>query len=75
MFKHKIIRGGTNESYGVHVAKLAGIPKEVVLRANEILKAFEFDNKVEKTVKQSNYKTSKLITKPKAIHPEQLGLI
>lgn len=76
MFKHKIVKGGTNQSYGVHVAKLAGIPKEVLTRANEILEAFELDNKVEKTVKKnSKASPSKSITKPKAIHPDQLGLI
>ena len=37
----KIVEGGTDESYGVHVAKLAGVPKEVTKRANEILKTLE----------------------------------
>ena len=34
-------RGGTDESYGVHVARLAGVPKEVLKRANEILRSLE----------------------------------
>ena len=41
IFLRKIVSGGTDESYGVHVAKLAGIPKEVVQRSNEILKSLE----------------------------------
>jgi DNA mismatch repair protein MutS len=37
-FLRKIIRGGTDDSYGIEVAKLAGVPNEVVKRAREILK-------------------------------------
>ncbi|MHC4988323.1 MAG: MutS-related protein [Planctomycetota bacterium] len=38
---HKIIAGGTDKSYGVHVAKLAGVPKSILTRSNEILKDLE----------------------------------
>ena len=41
IFLRKIVKGGTDESYGVHVAKLAGVPKEVTKRANEILRGLE----------------------------------
>ena len=41
IFLRKIIQGGTDESYGIHVAKLAGVPKNVVARANKILKSLE----------------------------------
>ena len=41
IFLRKIVRGGTDESYGVHVAKLAGVPKIVINRANEILRKLE----------------------------------
>ena len=41
IFLRKIVRGGTDESYGIHVAKLAGVPKAVTSRANEILKTLE----------------------------------
>ena len=41
IFLRKILRGGTDESYGIHVAKLAGVPKTVTNRANEILKNLE----------------------------------
>ena len=41
IFLRKIIPGGTDESYGIHVAKLAGSPKKMISRANEILKTLE----------------------------------
>ena len=41
IFLRKIVKGGTDESYGVHVARLAGVPKEVTKRANEILRGLE----------------------------------
>ena len=40
-FLRKIVRGGTDDSYGIEVAKLAGVPNEVVKRAKEILKNIE----------------------------------
>ncbi len=40
-FQYKIKKGGTDKSYGVHVAKISGLPKSVVERANNILKDFE----------------------------------
>ncbi len=41
IFLRKIIPGGTDESYGIHVARLAGVPKVVTQKANEILKTLE----------------------------------
>ena len=41
IFLRKIVPGGTDESYGIHVAKLAGVPQAVVKRSNEILKSLE----------------------------------
>lgn len=41
VFLRKIVEGGTDDSYGVHVAKLAGVPAIVTKRANEILKTLE----------------------------------
>ena len=37
VFLHRIVEGGTSKSYGVHVAKLAGIPKTVIGRSREVL--------------------------------------
>jgi DNA mismatch repair protein MutS len=36
-FLHKIVPGGADRSYGIYVAKLAGLPRDVVIRANEVL--------------------------------------
>ncbi|MCF0126823.1 MAG: DNA mismatch repair protein MutS [Clostridia bacterium] len=44
IFLRKIVRGGTDESYGIHVAKLAGVPKVVTQKANEILRSLERKN-------------------------------
>ena len=44
IFLRKIVRGGTDDSYGIEVAKLAGVPSEVVKRAKEILKDIESDS-------------------------------
>lgn len=37
IFLHKIVKGGTDQSYGVHVARLAGVPRDVVNRAKQLL--------------------------------------
>lgn len=41
IFLHKIMRGGTNKSFGIEVAKLAGLPPKVIARAKEISKILE----------------------------------
>ncbi len=41
IFLHRVIRGGADRSYGIHVAQLAGMPKSVVRRAREILQDLE----------------------------------
>lgn len=41
VFLHKVVAGGADRSYGVHVAQLAGMPRAVVNRANEILSELE----------------------------------
>ena len=40
-FSHKVIPGGANKSYGIEAARLAGVKKEVIKRAYEILKSIE----------------------------------
>ncbi len=40
LFLRRIIPGGTDRSYGIHVAKLAGLPKKVIQRANELLEEY-----------------------------------
>lgn len=41
VFLRRIVRGGSDKSYGVHVARLAGLPKKVLERANEFLKEYD----------------------------------
>ncbi|SHJ78719.1 DNA mismatch repair protein MutS [Tepidibacter formicigenes] len=50
IFLRKIIRGGADQSYGIHVAKLADLPFEVIKRANEILKDLEKNDIVNKNI-------------------------
>ena len=52
IFLRRIIRGGADESYGVHVAKLAGIPNNVTSRANQILKTLKENNFINKSDKE-----------------------
>ena len=46
LFLHRLEPGGTDRSYGIHVAELAGLPGGVVARANEILRTLEGDHRV-----------------------------
>ena len=41
VFLHKIVPGGADRSYGIHVAQLAGLPKPIIARANEIMADLE----------------------------------
>jgi len=41
VFLHRILPGGTDKSYGIHVAKLAGVPKSILERSKEILEELE----------------------------------
>lgn len=45
IFLRKLERGGSEHSFGIHVAKMAGMPKSIVKRSNEILKELETDNR------------------------------
>ena len=44
IFLRRIVPGGTDRSYGVHVARLAGLPKKVLERSEELLKEYDNDN-------------------------------
>jgi len=60
VFLHKLVEGGTDQSYGVHVAKLAGLPDDVIERAKEIQAELEKDDamvgkmKVKKILQQKS---------------------
>ena len=45
IFLRKLVRGGSEHSFGIHVAKMAGMPQSIVKRGNEILKQLESDNR------------------------------
>ena len=45
IFLRKLVRGGSEHSFGIHVAKMAGMPHSIVKRAQEILKQMESENR------------------------------
>ncbi|HCO68149.1 MAG TPA: DNA mismatch repair protein MutS, partial [Dysgonomonas sp.] len=45
IFLRKLVRGGSEHSFGIHVAKMAGMPQSIVKRADDILKQLESDNR------------------------------
>ena len=45
IFLYKIVPGGVDKSYGIHVAQLAGLPRSVVHRAREVLAELEDDSR------------------------------
>jgi len=45
IFLRKLERGGSEHSFGIHVAKMAGMPQSIVKRADQILKQLETDNR------------------------------
>ncbi len=71
-FLRKIIRGGADESYGIEVAKLAGIPQEVIKRAKQILKTLE-DADINKSA-LVEIKQKKTVKKTDHIPENQMGM-
>jgi DNA mismatch repair protein MutS len=63
VFLHKIVPGGADRSYGVHVAQLAGLPRPVVQRASELLAALENGTKPSRP-RPSNVPTEQLALAP-----------
>lgn len=57
IFLRKLSRGGSEHSFGIHVAELAGMPKSIVKRANTILKQLEADNAQVGTVAKPSTQT------------------
>ncbi len=58
VFLHKIVTGGTDDSYGIYVAELAGIPKEVVNRSRQILNNLETQKNIKNKI--TNNKNDKI---------------
>jgi len=57
-FVRKLKPGSTDKSYGIHVAKLAGIPDDVIIRAFEILEQIEQKDPFRATIKENNSEKS-----------------
>ncbi|WEK21119.1 MAG: DNA mismatch repair protein MutS [Candidatus Pedobacter colombiensis] len=53
IFLRKLIPGGSEHSFGIHVAKMAGMPPKLINRANEILKKLEIDRTEGQSIKDS----------------------
>ncbi len=63
IFLRKLVSGGSNHSFGIHVAKLAGMPNMVIHRANKILEKLEKNNKnteVKDALKQTQHEEMQL---------------
>jgi DNA mismatch repair protein MutS len=73
IFLRKIVRGSTDDSYGIEVAKLAGLPNEVIKRAREVLAVVERSSKSLTTSEQGSAaeeKDDSLITMDDYIHEQ-----
>ncbi|NLG12183.1 MAG: DNA mismatch repair protein MutS, partial [Elusimicrobia bacterium] len=67
IFLHKIMPGGTDESYGIYVAKLSGVPIAIIKRADEILSKLELQGTLrEHIISELKIETSSLFTEEKA---------
>ena len=82
VFLRKIIKGGTDKSYGIHVAKMSGIPKRVINRANHILnslsseeKSIDFDNKEYDEVDKNENQIKDLLENMKSIDVNNISPI
>ena len=69
VFLRKVIPGGADKSYGIHVAQLAGLPKSVIHRAEEVLNRLESDHNQDSS---SNRKGGRSLVSQEA--SEQLSL-
>ena len=59
VFLHKLMKGGTDQSYGVHVAKLAGLPQQVIDRAKEVQSILEKDDDMMRRIKAKKLQDQK----------------
>ena len=70
-FLRRIVKGGTDKSYGIHVARLAGLPDEVLYRAERVLKSLEENDE---TAEKSRGLAAKNTTIPPPLPRTQLTL-
>lgn len=76
VFLHKIVPGGADRSYGIHVAQLAGLPKPVITRANEVLMELESGHAPRKDKASRGRKVQQLpLLTPDSLLREELARI
>lgn len=64
VFLRKVVRGGTDRSYGIHVARLAGLPKSVTERAKKILTVLESENSEATQIIEGKKQNPKVLKEP-----------
>lgn len=73
VFTHKVSKGASDHSFGIHVAKMAGLPYDVVERANEIMNLLE-KNEGDETAKSEKKPKIERINTKKAAQSDQLAI-
>lgn len=71
IFTHKVSQGSSDHSFGIHVAKMAGLPYDVIEKANSIMESFEKDGESSRNISKPD--TSKIEVKKKS-DVEQLSI-
>ncbi len=74
IFLRRLERGGSEHSFGIHVADIAGMPKSIVRRANVILGQLEGSSEGLKSSSSSNKKSSSLIPHPSSLNTPTEGM-
>ncbi|MDR2437496.1 MAG: hypothetical protein LBD17_05490, partial [Endomicrobium sp.] len=69
IFLHKIIEGSADKSYGIHVAKIAGLPHQIIERAYKILNKLETNSEIQL---KENKQQMKLFSDPEPQEPQVL---
>jgi DNA mismatch repair protein MutS len=71
VFLRKVVKGKANKSYGIQVAKLAGVPHEVVSRAEQVLSKIEEENVLEVKAGKKTHRQTLLLTPDRESSIEQ----
>lgn len=77
IFTHKISSGGSDHSFGINVAQMAGLPEEIISRAHEIMRLIEDHNNTDDIAPEINTKqvsVHKIDTKKKTKNQDQLAI-
>jgi len=75
IFLRRVVRGGTDRSFGIHVARLAEFPESVLERAQELLDRLEADNAHEKAFSGSAREAAERINRPEDTKMAQMSLL